>query len=54
MHIETVKTAYRRYAGFYDALFGPVLQPGRRAVLAEYTVDRMARNTMEVYRQVLV
>lgn len=33
MHIETVKTAYRRYAGFYDALFGPVLQPGRRAVL---------------------
>ena len=33
MHIETVKTAYRRYAGFYDAIFGPVLQPGRRAVL---------------------
>jgi phosphatidylethanolamine/phosphatidyl-N-methylethanolamine N-methyltransferase len=33
MHIETVKTAYRRYAGFYDALFGPVLQPGRRAVM---------------------
>jgi phosphatidylethanolamine/phosphatidyl-N-methylethanolamine N-methyltransferase len=33
MHIETVKTAYRRYAGFYDALFGPVLQPGRKAVL---------------------
>jgi phosphatidylethanolamine/phosphatidyl-N-methylethanolamine N-methyltransferase len=33
MQIETVKTAYRRYAGFYDALFGPVLQPGRRAVL---------------------
>ena len=33
MHIDTVKTAYRRYAGFYDALFGPVLQPGRRAVL---------------------
>ena len=33
MQIETVKTAYRRYAGFYDALFGPVLQPGRKAVL---------------------
>jgi len=33
MHIETVKTAYRRYAGFYDALFGPVLQAGRRAVM---------------------
>ena len=30
---ETIKAAYRRYAGFYDALFGPVLQPGRKAVL---------------------
>jgi phosphatidylethanolamine/phosphatidyl-N-methylethanolamine N-methyltransferase len=29
---ETIKAAYRRYAGFYDALFGPVLQPGRKAV----------------------
>jgi len=33
MRIETVKTAYRRYAGVYDALFGPVLQAGRKAVL---------------------
>jgi phosphatidylethanolamine/phosphatidyl-N-methylethanolamine N-methyltransferase len=33
MHIDTVKAAYRRYAGFYDALFGPVLQPGRKAVI---------------------
>lgn len=33
MQIDAVKAAYRRYAGFYDALFGPVLQPGRRAVL---------------------
>jgi phosphatidylethanolamine/phosphatidyl-N-methylethanolamine N-methyltransferase len=33
MQVEIVKTAYRRYAGVYDALFGPVLQPGRRAVL---------------------
>ena len=33
MHIDTVKTAYRRYAGFYDALFGPVLQAGRKAVI---------------------
>jgi phosphatidylethanolamine/phosphatidyl-N-methylethanolamine N-methyltransferase len=30
---QTIKAAYRRYAGFYDALFGPVLQPGRKAVL---------------------
>ncbi len=33
MQIDTVKAAYRRYAGFYDALFGPVLQPGRTAVV---------------------
>jgi phosphatidylethanolamine/phosphatidyl-N-methylethanolamine N-methyltransferase len=33
MHIQTVKAAYRRYARVYDALFGPVLQPGRKAVV---------------------
>ena len=33
MHIEAVKAAYRRYARIYDAVFGPVLQPGRRALL---------------------
>ena len=33
MHIESVKAAYRRYAGIYDAVFGPMLQPGRRALL---------------------
>ena len=33
MHIESVKTAYRRYARIYDTLFGPVLQPGRKAVI---------------------
>lgn len=33
MQIEAVKAAYRRYAAVYDALFGPVLQPGRKAVL---------------------
>ena len=33
MQIESTKAAYRRYAGIYDAVFGPVLQPGRRAVL---------------------
>ena len=33
MQIEAVKAAYRRYATIYDAVFGPVLQPGRRAVL---------------------
>lgn len=33
MQIEAVKAAYRRYSGIYDAVFGPVLQPGRRAVM---------------------
>jgi len=33
MQIEAVKTAYRRYAAVYDAVFGPVLQPGRKAVV---------------------
>ncbi len=31
--VARVKAVYRRYARVYDALFGPVLQPGRRAVL---------------------
>src|SRR5436305_4930328 len=33
MQIDAVKAAYRRYAGVYDAVFGPVLQPGRKAVM---------------------
>jgi len=33
MQIEAVKAAYRRYAGVYDTVFGPVLQPGRKAVV---------------------
>jgi phosphatidylethanolamine/phosphatidyl-N-methylethanolamine N-methyltransferase len=33
MEIEAVKAAYRRYANVYDAIFGPVLQPGRKAVV---------------------
>lgn len=33
MHIESVKAAYRRYARIYDGIFGPMLQPGRKALL---------------------
>ena len=33
MHVESAKAAYRRYARIYDAVFGPMLQPGRRALL---------------------
>jgi phosphatidylethanolamine/phosphatidyl-N-methylethanolamine N-methyltransferase len=35
MHIDTVKQAYRRYARIYDTVFGPVLQPGRKAVIRQ-------------------
>ncbi len=31
--LESVKTAYRRYAGFYDLLFGPICKPGRRKAI---------------------
>lgn len=33
MQEEAIKSAYRRYARIYDALFGPVLHPGRTRVL---------------------
>jgi len=33
MQIDAVKAAYRRYARIYDTVFGPVLQPGRKAVV---------------------
>jgi phosphatidylethanolamine/phosphatidyl-N-methylethanolamine N-methyltransferase len=33
MHVEAVRAAYARYAHIYDALFGPVLQRGRKAVI---------------------
>ena len=33
MQLEAAKSAYRRYANVYDALFGPVLQAGRTAVM---------------------
>lgn len=37
MQTESIKRAYRRYAGIYDALFGPVLHPGRKQVLQAIT-----------------
>jgi phosphatidylethanolamine/phosphatidyl-N-methylethanolamine N-methyltransferase len=33
MQPDAVRAAYRRYAPVYDTLFGPVLQPGRNAVM---------------------
>lgn len=47
MQIDAVKAAYRRYAGFYNALFGPVLQPGRKAVI-EALKCRPGQRVLEV------
>ena len=33
MDIDVIQKAYRRYAQGYDLYFGPVFQPGRRAVV---------------------
>lgn len=47
MQIEAVKAAYRRYATVYDALFGPVLQPGRKAVVEALNL-RSGERVLEV------
>src|SRR4051812_47298834 len=33
VHDDLMKAAYRRYASIYDAVFGAVLHPGRKAVI---------------------
>jgi phosphatidylethanolamine/phosphatidyl-N-methylethanolamine N-methyltransferase len=33
MDLSSVRSAYRRYAGAYDVVFGPVLNPGRVAAI---------------------
>ena len=37
--LDAVKAVYRRYAHVYDALFGPALQPGRRALLQRLELE---------------
>jgi phosphatidylethanolamine/phosphatidyl-N-methylethanolamine N-methyltransferase len=34
MNREAVIRAYRRYAGVYDLLFGPIMHPGRRRIVS--------------------
>jgi phosphatidylethanolamine/phosphatidyl-N-methylethanolamine N-methyltransferase len=34
MDISAIEQAYRRYARFYDFVFGAVFQPGRKAIVA--------------------
>lgn len=36
MDIRAIEKAYKRYARFYDIVFGAVFQPGRKAI-----IDRM-------------
>jgi phosphatidylethanolamine/phosphatidyl-N-methylethanolamine N-methyltransferase len=33
VNIEAIKSAYRRYARVYDALFGPIFHPGRKLIV---------------------
>ncbi|MGI9303408.1 MAG: class I SAM-dependent methyltransferase [Gammaproteobacteria bacterium] len=40
MEIEAIRAAYRRYARVYDALFGPIFNPGRKQI-----VDSLNCNT---------
>ena len=47
MQIEAVKAAYRRYARIYDTVFGPVLHPGRKAVV-EALACRAGERVLEV------
>jgi phosphatidylethanolamine/phosphatidyl-N-methylethanolamine N-methyltransferase len=34
MSLDAVKSAYRRYAGVYDVLFGPIMHPGRQRIVS--------------------
>lgn len=34
MNIRAIEHAYRRYARFYDVVFGAIFQPGRKAIVA--------------------
>lgn len=45
--LDAVRAAYRRYARVYDAVFGPVLQPGRRALLERLEI-RPGERVLEV------
>lgn len=33
MSLDSVISAYRRYAGIYDVLFGPIMHPGRKRIV---------------------
>lgn len=45
--LESVKKSYRRYAGFYDLLFGRICEPGRRKAI-DLVNDRPNQRILEV------
>ena len=47
MQLEAAQAAYRRYAGIYDAVFGPVLHTGRKVVLDKLAL-RPGERVLEV------
>lgn len=47
MDAESIKRAYKRYAGIYDGVFGPLLASGRHAAIAHIN-KRGGRRILEV------
>lgn len=47
MEIEAIRTAYRRYARIYDAVFGAILHPGRKLIIQALNL-RPGDNILEV------
>ncbi len=47
MEIEAIRTAYRRYARIYDAVFGPILHPGRKLIIQALNLQQ-GDNILEV------
>ncbi|MGH8469856.1 MAG: class I SAM-dependent methyltransferase [Gammaproteobacteria bacterium] len=39
MDLDAVRNAYRRYAGFYDVYFGPVMQKGRHTAIRKMSCN---------------
>lgn len=47
MEIDAIRAAYRRYARIYDAVFGPILHPGRKLIIQALKC-RSGDNILEV------
>ncbi|MBK1726125.1 class I SAM-dependent methyltransferase [Halorhodospira neutriphila] len=47
MDLSSIRSAYRRYAGFYDQFFGPIFAPGRKLAMG-YLNAEPGRRVLEV------